>query len=211
MFVTVLYATQHPRQVKLGLSIPAGSPIAALREQLYTDTGISSDRMVLVEMQDTGFVRVFSDSHSMSLISREDQIYCIEVTTESTAKNSATKSVDTTTNLTLIVANVKRLSDNDNDVKRFGTPFCIQVNRDISYSELQKRLLKEMQTILKSDIFAFTASVADMFKIRLQDPSADPNTYIEPNVSCYYTFFTDIFVIQYFMLPGRTSSLHRND
>lgn len=202
VFVTVLYATQHPRQVKLGLSVPPGSPIVALREQLQADTGIPHDRMVLVEIQDTGFVRIFCDSHPMSSLTKDDKIYCIEMISaggggaaekeKTTANNKDSKdiplkgnpaSADTSTNLTLIVANAKRLSPKDNDVQRFGTPFCIQVNRDISYTELQKKLLKEMQTILKADVFAFTTPTTDMFKIRLQDPSADPDTYIEPSVS----------------------------
>lgn len=198
MFSQVLYATQHPRQVKLGLSVPPGSPIIALREQLQADTSIPLERMVLTEINETGFVRLFCDSHPLSSLCEDDHIYCIEIINNGgtgTVHGSATTSNDEnsnknnnnnatdTMNLTLIVANVKRLSSNDNDVKRFSTPFCIQVNRDISYTELQKRLLKEMQTILKPEVFAFTTAMSNMFKIRLQDPSADPDTYIEPNVS----------------------------
>lgn len=199
VFVTVLYATQHPRQVKLGLSVPPGSPIIALREQLQADTGIPLDRMVLVEIQDTGFVRVFCDSHPMSSLTKDDKIYCIEMIgtvggdkEKTTANNKDVKDIplkgngssgNTSNNLTLVVANSKRLSPKDNDVERFSTPFCIQINRDISYTELQKKLLKEMQAILKPDVFAFTTPTTDMFKIRLQDPSADPDTYIEQTVS----------------------------
>lgn len=212
VFVTVLYAKQHPRQVKLGLSVPLGSPIFALREQLQADTGIPLNRMVLTEIQETGFVRVFCDSQPISMLSPDDSIYCIETVDDETNKTkSATPSTaaattnttantatvtaaaattttttandDTTTKLTLLLTNVKRLSPKDNDVQRFSTPFCVQVNRDISYTELQKSLLKEMRAILKTDVFTYSTSTADMFKIRLQDPSADPDTYIEPNVS----------------------------
>lgn len=202
VFVTVLYAKQHPRQVKLGLSVPLGSPIVALREQLQADTGILLDRMVLMEIQETGFVRVFCDSQPISMLTPDDSIYCIETVDDDASKaaksttstsintnvaatttaNSATND-DTTTKLTLILTNVKRLSPKDNDVQRFGTPFCVQVNRDISYTELQKTLLKEMRAILKTDVFTYATPIVDMFKIRLQDPSADPDTYIEPNVS----------------------------
>lgn len=219
VFVTVLYAKQHPRQVKLGLSVPLGSPIVALREQLQADTGIPLDRMVLTEIQETGFVRVFCDSQPISMLSPEDSIYCIETvydeakktsssaapstttagtttnnntaatgtvtTTTSTTMTTTTANDDTTTKLTLLLMNVKRLSPKDNDVQRFSTPFCVQVNRDISYTELQKSLLKEMRAILKSDVFTYATPTTEMFKIRLQDPSADPDTYIEPNVSGY--------------------------
>lgn len=65
------------------------------------------------------------------------------------------------------------------DVFISGTPFCIQVNRDCSYVELQKKLLKEMSAVLKPEVFAYTTPVSDMFQIRIQDPSADPDTYLE--------------------------------
>lgn len=186
VFVTVLYAKQHPRQVKLGLSVPLGSPIVALREQLQADTGIPLDRMILTEIHESGFVRVFCDSQPISMLSTDDSIYCIETVDDETNKVKSppvtTANNDTTTKLTLILMNVKRLSPKDNDVQRFSTPFCVQVNRDISYTELQKTLLKEMRAILKSDVFTYATPANDMFKIRLQDPSADPDTYIEPNV-----------------------------
>lgn len=217
VFVTVLYAKQHPRQVKLGLSVPLGSPIVALREQLQADTGIPLDRMVLTEIQETGFVRVFCDSQPISMLTTDDSIYCIETvddesnkakstktattnTTTTTATATATSTAattsavtaandDTTTKLTLLLTNVKRLSPKDNDVQRFSTPFCVQVNRDISYIELQKTLLKEMRAILKSDVFTYSTPTTDMFKIRLQDPSADPDTYIESNVGVFLVYF----------------------
>lgn len=179
VFVTVLYATQHPRQVKLGIGVPPGSPIIALREQLQADTGIPLARIVLAEIQSTGFGRVFCDSYPMFSLSEDDPIYCVE--TLPIAEDS--------TNLTLIIANVQRTQADGSDIKRFGTPFCIQVGRDVSYAELQKKLLKEMQAVLKSEVFAYATQPVDMFRIRLQDPSADPDTYIEPNVIKFYLFF----------------------
>lgn len=157
VFVTVLYAKQHPRQVKLGLSVPLGSPFYALREQLQADTGIPLNRMVLTEINETGFVRVFCDSQPLSILSQDDSIYCIEimddelnkakssltagastvqtatVTTATTTTAATANYNNTTTKLTLLIMNVKRLSPKDNDVQRFSTPFCVQVNRDNSY------------------------------------------------------------------------------
>lgn len=211
-----MYATQHPQQVKLGLSVPSGSPIIALREQLQSDTGIPLEQIILTEITDKGFSRVFCDSHPLSTLCEDDQIYCIEApasitTTKSTtatiANTSSSNSTGITTNeiennnrqqLKLLIANVQRqntindknISNNsDDDVKRFGTPFCINVNRDISYNELQKRLLKEMQSVLKSEVFKYTVSASDLFKIRLQDPSADPDTYLEQNVNNIFILY----------------------
>lgn len=183
VFITVLYDKQHPRQVKLGLNVPLGSPIIALREQLQADTGIPLDRMILTEIQESGFARVFCDSQPISMLSPDDFIYCIETTSTDEQQTKSTINDDTTCKLTLLIANVKRLSPKDNDVQRFSTPFCVQVNRDISYIELQKTLLKEMRANLKSNVFTYVTPTLDMFKIRLQDPSADPDTYIMPTVS----------------------------
>lgn len=183
VFVTVLYDKQHPRQVKLGLSVPLGSPMIALREQLQADTGIPLDRMILTEIQESGFARVFCDSQPISMLSTDNFIYCIETVVNDDTQIKSTINDDTACKLTLLIANVKRLSSKDNDVQRFSTPFCVQVNRDISYIELQKTLLKEMRANLKSNVFTYSTSTLDMFKIRLQDPSADPDTYVMPSVS----------------------------
>ncbi|CAD7077202.1 unnamed protein product [Hermetia illucens] len=168
IFVNVVYITQHPRQVKLGLTVPAGSPIVALREQLHADTGIAVNGMVLAEINSTGFSRVFCDSQPISMLEGIDSVYCIEIP----------EMKEETSDLMLLIANVRRNMEN-NTVERFGTPFCIQVNRDCSYVELQKKLLKEMSAVLKPEVFAYTTPVSDMFQIRIQDPSADPDTYLE--------------------------------
>lgn len=185
VFVTVLYATQHPRQVKLGIGVPTGTPVVALREQLQADTGIPQERIMLVEINANGFGRVFCDSHPMSSIAESSPIYCIE-----------TMPVDST-NLTLIILNVRR-AKNDTETKRFGTPMCVKVGRDVSYRELQKKLLKEMQTVLKSEVFAYATQPSEMFNIRLQDPSADPDTYIDPNVSDS-TLYASICVLTFLL------------
>lgn len=67
-------------------------------------------------------------------------------------------------------------------------PFhTIPLNRTIFFIfhslEICKMLLKEMSAILKTDVFTYATPTTDLFKIRLQDPSADPDTYIDPNVS----------------------------
>lgn len=186
VFVTVLYATQHPRQVKLGIGVPHGSPVIALREQLQADTGIEQDRIMLVEIGTSGYGRVLCDSDPMSSLGETDPIFCIETMSRdvSLSSSSSKTTAADTTNLTLIIVNVQRKAGVGAEAAvRFGTPLCMQIGRDVSYNELQKKLLKQMQTVLKSEIFAYATQPTDMFKIRLHEPSADPDTYIDPNVS----------------------------
>lgn len=192
VYVTVRYAAQHPRQVRLGLSIAAGAPVSALRAQLQTDTGIPAGRMVLVELaDDVGFGRVLADAYTLDTAAN---LYCMETPAVQSTTNghgggggvaaAAAEAADRDARkcdglLTVLVANARRT---DTAVQRFGTPFCVEIRRDVTYAELQKRLLKEMQHVLRPDVFAYAVQPSDLFRMRLQDPSADNDAYMVPRV-----------------------------
>ncbi|KAH8299874.1 hypothetical protein KR044_007113, partial [Drosophila immigrans] len=197
IFVTVVYMKQQPRQVKMGLRVPGGSPIVALREQLQ-DTGIPASRMVLVDLNAEGFTRVFYDTQPVETLSSVENIYCIEVpevsptpkaSIEAALADAAEKpaapaaAAAHSTDLLLLVANVHRKPAGEGDASavctRFGAPFSMKAPRDCSYQDLQKRMLREMSALLKPEVFSYATPLTDMFKIRLQDPSADPDTYLE--------------------------------
>jgi ubiquitin carboxyl-terminal hydrolase 31 len=55
----------------------------------------------------------------------------------------------------------------------------MKINRDVSFIELQKLLLKQMSAVLKPETFSYSTPINEMFKIHLQEPSADPGTYLE--------------------------------
>ncbi|XP_050096941.1 ubiquitin carboxyl-terminal hydrolase 31 [Anopheles aquasalis] len=187
VLVKVIYTSQQPKQVKLGIAIPHGSPVLALREQLHADTGIALDRMILAEIGDGGFNRVFSDEQPMSTIHESDPMYCIECPpgAAATGQNQDTAGG---TKILLCLCNAKRTTDGT--VKRFGTPFCLLVNRDSSIGELQKLILKEMSGILRSEVFAFATPAQSLFRLRLQDPSCDADAYLEPTVE--HPLFTEM-------------------
>ncbi|XP_034477110.1 ubiquitin carboxyl-terminal hydrolase 31 isoform X2 [Drosophila innubila] len=196
IFVTVVYMKQQPRQVKMGLRVPAGSPIVALREQLQ-ETGIAASRMVLVDLNAEGFTRVFYDTQPVETLSSNENIYCIEVPevsptpkasldaapADAAEKPMATAAATHSTDLLLLVANVHRKPAGEGESNvvctRLGAPFSMKAPRDCSYQDLQKRMLREMSTLLKPEVFSYATPLTDMFKIRLQDPSADPDTYLE--------------------------------
>ncbi|XP_032590102.1 uncharacterized protein LOC6559677 isoform X2 [Drosophila grimshawi] len=200
IFVTVVFMKQQPRQLKMGLRVPAGSPIVALRE-LLQETGIASNRMVLVDLSSEGFTRVFYDTQPVETLSSVENIYCIEVPEVSPTPKASLDAdpVDAaekplgappatatahSTDLLLLVANVHRTSAGEQGdakavCKRFGAPFSMKAPRDCSYQDLQKRMLREMSSLLKPEVFSYATPLPDMFKIRLQDPSADPDTYLE--------------------------------
>jgi ubiquitin carboxyl-terminal hydrolase 31 len=164
----------------MGLRIPSGSTVMALREQLHTDTNIPTNRIIIAEMNEAGFNRVLCDAESMATITDSaSSLYCIEVP----------ETPDDSSGLTLCLMNVKKC-DKTATTKAFGAPFCIQVNRDISHVELQKLILKHMAIQLKPETFAYTTPIGQMFKLNLQDPTCDPDTYLEPTVE--HPLFTEI-------------------
>ncbi|XP_053672097.1 ubiquitin carboxyl-terminal hydrolase 31 [Anopheles nili] len=199
VLVKVIYSSQQPKQVKLGLGIPHGSPVLALREQLHADTGIGLDRMILTEICESGYSRVFCDSHLMSSVRETDPLYCIECPPVGVGQDTSSG-----TKIVLCLCNGKR--EFGGAVKRFGTPFCLVVNRDISYTELQKLLLKEMSGILRSDVFAFATPAQSLFRMRLQDPSCDADTYLEATVE--HPLFTEMIDLALSVLPSDAGPAH---
>ncbi|XP_059613604.1 ubiquitin carboxyl-terminal hydrolase 31 [Phlebotomus argentipes] len=188
VIVTVLYATQHPRQVKLGLGIPPGSPFVTLREQLHLDTGIASERMVLMEINEQGFSRVFCDSDPISVVADSDMVYCIEM-----PEASAAEEKDVT--VLLCAVNGTRKAD-QKEAQRFGAPMCVRVKRDITHVELQRALIREMQPVLKD------GNIEGVFRIRLQDPLVDPDTYLESTVE--HPLFTENIELMLSVVPPDT-------
>lgn len=163
--VDVMYDVKTPKQVRMSLNIPQGSSVLALREQLHTDTKIDMKRMILTECSSTGFGRLFCDSHPLSNIEKDDRVMCIELPEKIEESQVA-----------LCFINVHR---NEEKFNRFGSLFCMKLNRDVSFAELQKALLKQMSAVLKPETFIYSTPLNEMFKIHLQEPSADPNTYLE--------------------------------
>uniref|UniRef100_A0A182QQM7 ubiquitinyl hydrolase 1 n=1 Tax=Anopheles farauti TaxID=69004 RepID=A0A182QQM7_9DIPT len=217
VMVKVIYSSQQPKQVQLGLGIPHGSPVLALREQLHADTGIALDRMILTEICESGFSRVFCDSHLMASVRENDPLYCIECPAASSSSSGASsggssgggsgvaaQEAASGTKIVLCLCNGKR--ESNGHVKRFGTPFCLVVNRDVSYNELQKLLLKELSGILRSEVFAFTTPAQSLFRMRLQDPSCDADTYLEATVE--HPLFTEMIDLALSVLPSDAGPTH---
>lgn len=202
----------------------------ALKEQLHLDTGIAMERILLTEITESGFSRVFCDSHPISAIKETDPIYCIETPRVPETSSNATNASATVASkqekqvkIVVCILNVKRGKSKEqekegkessteekpstnSEVERFGTPLCLQVNRDISYAELQRLLLKEMASVLKSEVFAFETPVKEMYKIRLQDPSADPDTYLEATVE--HPLFTEMIDLALSVVPSDAGPAH---
>lgn len=82
----------------------------------------------------------------------------------------------------------------------------MKINRDVSFSEFQKALLKQMSTVLKPEVFSYSTPISEMFKIHLQEPSADPGTYLESKFE--HPLLTDMIDLALSVHPSDSGPLH---
>lgn len=184
IYVTVVYTSQQPRQVQIGLNLPSGASISELRAVLESDTSIDKTNMLLTEIGDSGFMRTFNDSQSIGMITEIDPIYCVE-----TARLKESDEDATSAYVLLCWINVVKV--NGEDFQKFGSPYTMQVSRETSYDDLQKLILKEMAPILHDDILT-SSQPRGIFKIRISDPAwneSEPLCYLEPQLE--HPLFTE--------------------
>ncbi|XP_058805808.1 ubiquitin carboxyl-terminal hydrolase 31 isoform X2 [Phymastichus coffea] len=162
LYVNVLYTSQQPRQVRIGVSVNQAANVKELREILASDTGIDDSHMLLTEVHDEGFHRTFSDCQPLSVITENDPLYCIELPQLKEPTEQAY--------ILLVWINVLVKGDLR---QRFGSPYTMQVSRETSYQDLQKLLLKEMHASLADEVLT-SSQEPGLFNIRVADPAATP-------------------------------------
>ena len=130
---------------------------------LSRDTGIERSQILLTEIDDLTFHRTFKDSDSVTVINSKPntscQLFCIEILKHKEATE------DDGAYVLLTWINVLKEGPIE---KRFGSPYTIQVSREILYTDLQKLLMKEMSPILHDDILISNQKVP-LFNIRILD------------------------------------------
>ena len=171
--VTVLYIDQSPRQVRIGLTLPVESDVRDLREQLSKDTGISTEQLSLVEIDDLCFQNTFCDAQPLSVIPDNCKLFALEL-----PKHQARQEEEDGPFLIITWINV--FKEGDKIEKRFGTPYTIQLSRETLYGDLQKLLMKEMSPILHDDILIMKQRVP-LFRIRVLD-GFEGRTYLDDKV-----------------------------
>nr|CAD7428000.1 unnamed protein product [Timema monikensis] len=156
--------------VKIGVSLPIHAEVRELRELLSSDTGISAPHMLITEVDDLGFHRTFSDSQLVSIIKETDPVYCLELPQLKDATEDSGGAY-----VLLCWVNVLIMDDHQ---ARFSSPYTMQVGRETSYEDLQKLILKEMNTILHDDILVNSQDVP-MFRMRIADGLGGSATYLD--------------------------------
>jgi len=82
----------------------------------------------------------------------------------------------------------------------------MKISRDVSFVELQKTFLREMAAILKPEVFSYSTPISEMFKIHLQEPSADPGTYLEANLE--HPMLTEMIDLALSVQPSDSGPQH---
>lgn len=196
VYVTVLYTSQQPRQVKIALSLPSGATVSELRDLLESDTSIPRAHMLLTEIAERGgFLRTFADTQTVNVITEIDPVYCIEVpqlTKDGTSGEKDDGEDCSGAYVLLCWINVLVPDDtgggggqqSGGEAQKFGSPYTMQVSRETSYEDLQKLVLKEMAPILHEDVLT-SYQKSGIFRMRISDPAVDdnePGTYLLPQV-----------------------------
>lgn len=109
----------------IGVNLPSGATVSELREVLESDTSIARCNMLLTEINETGFLRTFTDAQSVGVITEIDPIYCIEV--------AQLKDVEEdTTSAYVLLCWINVLKKDDNSSSRFGKFYRNFVNEKVS-------------------------------------------------------------------------------
>lgn len=160
LIVTLVYANQQPRQVRMGFSVESGSSVADFKSVIATDTGLDPSRLILCQLDDSGFTQTLQDADAVWTIGDTERLYCIELP-------PAARACDEDALVTLVWANL-RLDSDSGAPHRFGSPYVMQVSRDVLYEDMQKLMLKEMAATVKSDVLV-TAQEVPLFTVRVVD------------------------------------------
>ncbi|CAG9786182.1 unnamed protein product [Diatraea saccharalis] len=163
--VNVVYVNQQPRQVRIGVELSTNATMEDLRTTLHTDTGIDRDHIILAEINETGWCNARGSWEAAGLDA--GALYCVE----------APPLLTTPTAPYLLVLWVNLLEG-----QRFGSPYAMQVPREISYEDLQKLMLKEMCQIIAERVLE-NSQGTDIFRARIAEAHRpkDP-AYLQPEL-----------------------------
>ncbi|CAH2106428.1 unnamed protein product [Euphydryas editha] len=163
--VNVVYVNQQPRQVRIGVELPPNSTMDDLRTALHTDTGIDRDHIILAEINENGWSAGRAGWEAAG--AEGGALYCLEAPPLLTPPSAPY--------LLLLWVNML-------DGERFGSPYAMQVPREISYEDLQKLMLKEMCQVVAERVLENTQGT-DIFKARIAEAHRPRDSaYLQPEL-----------------------------
>ncbi|XP_071954599.1 ubiquitin carboxyl-terminal hydrolase 43-like [Antedon mediterranea] len=149
--VVVVYVDATPRITRFAITMKIESKISDLKTSIAKTCNITETRMILTEVYYDGFHRSFTGKQPLSDIHDGDSIYAIEITHNP-------QDVANTTNVVPFV-HVHSFRQAHDVIKfvfvnqqgtgvsgrRFGLPVSIEVDRGVTFQQLQKVILKALE------------------------------------------------------------------
>ncbi|OCT64272.1 ubiquitin carboxyl-terminal hydrolase 31 [Xenopus laevis] len=178
LYVTVVYQGKCSHCMRIGVGIPLSGNVGRLREAISQETKIPFDQIVITEMYFDGFHRSFFDTDDLDTIHESDCLFAFETPevfpsegilsqraicvnnnqnyvrhgsdqhrlySSGSVRNPVNRS-STSDRIVLLVCNRAYSGQHG---KRFGQPFVLHLERNITWDVLQKEILEKMQYYLR--------------------------------------------------------------
>uniref|UniRef100_A0A096MEQ4 ubiquitinyl hydrolase 1 n=1 Tax=Poecilia formosa TaxID=48698 RepID=A0A096MEQ4_POEFO len=196
--VTLVFSTKGQRYLQVGLAVPLFGSVSSLRAMVAAEGNIAPDQVILSELYSTGFQRSFSDDDDLTAIADSDVVYAFQAPPNSSRGGSAPHSEiglsreerlclnqlqrkylnqSSSSKVLLLMCNT---TGSGQQAARFGPPFLMLEDRNISWEQLQQSILSQQYYLMVNGSQAQNAGVE--FKVRVVGGSA-ASSYLSPKDS----------------------------
>ncbi|XP_059427215.1 ubiquitin carboxyl-terminal hydrolase 43a [Carassius carassius] len=205
--VILVFNTEGQRFLRVGLAVPLFGSISTLRAMVAEEGKISSDQVILTEMNSNGFQRSFSDEDDMTSISESDVIYAFQApplfrrggsmrfsgfhhslpSSPYIAEPEGHRLPPSGTlsseflnqgGSSKIILLICNVAGSGQQATRFGPPILMRVERTLSWDHLQQSVCNKLYLFQKNTIIKTT----ELFRIRVVGGSASCS-YLSPHDS----------------------------
>ncbi|XP_033115051.1 ubiquitin carboxyl-terminal hydrolase 31-like [Anneissia japonica] len=149
--VVMVYVNATPRIVRFAITMKIESKISDLKTSIAKTCNITETRMILTEVYFDGFHRSFTNKQPLREIHDGDSIYAIEIPHNPQDLANATNVVPFVHVHSFRQAHdvIKFVFVNQQGTgvggRRFGLPVAIEVDRGVTFQQLQKVILKALE------------------------------------------------------------------
>ncbi|KAM5272879.1 ubiquitin carboxyl-terminal hydrolase 43 isoform 2-T2 [Ctenodactylus gundi] len=180
--VTLVFPSLSQQFLRVGLAVPILSTVAALRKMAAEEGGVRPDEVILVELYPNGFQRSFFDEDDLNIIGEGDNVYAFQVPLSAgqgtrsahlpglpmspclAARNGPRPSLPLSSQNPVIILLCNMVGSGQQAI-RFGPPFLIREDRNISWAQLQQCILSKARCLMRSE--APAKNLESLFSIRV--------------------------------------------
>uniref|UniRef100_A0A674MT76 ubiquitinyl hydrolase 1 n=1 Tax=Takifugu rubripes TaxID=31033 RepID=A0A674MT76_TAKRU len=178
MCVTLVFNTKGQRYLRVGLAVPLFGSVSNLRSMVAEEGSISSNQVILAELYSSGFQRSFSDEDDLTAIADSDVVYAFQAPPlHSHGSSASSHSGKSSSKVLLLICNT---AGGGQQAVRFGPPFLMHEDRNISWEQLQQSILSKLYYLMLNGSQAQNAG--KLFRIRVVGGSA-AYSYLSPQDS----------------------------